>query len=67
LYIPYATSKAGVEMMTKTMALELAGDGIRVNVVAPGAIETDMNKELEEDKSELQSSKANTPWKNWQA
>ncbi len=54
-------------MMTKTMALELAGDGIRVNVVAPGAIETDMNKELEEDKSELQSSKANTPWKNWQA
>jgi glucose 1-dehydrogenase len=52
-YIPYATSKAGIEMMTKTMALELAQDNIRVNVVAPGAIETDMNEELEEDQAEL--------------
>src|SRR5919202_5660345 len=52
-YIPYATSKAGIEMMTKTMALELAQHNIRVNVVAPGAIETDMNQELREDKNEL--------------
>src|ERR671911_2772199 len=52
-YIPYATSKAGIEMMTKTMALELAQDNIRVNVVAPGAIETDMNEEIQEDKAEL--------------
>jgi glucose 1-dehydrogenase len=52
-YLPYATSKAGIEMMTKTMALELAHDSIRVNVVAPGAIETDMNQELKEDKAEL--------------
>lgn len=53
-YIPYATSKAGVEMMTKTMALELAKDNIRVNLVAPGAIQTDMNIELEENNTELQ-------------
>src|SRR5919202_1926320 len=52
-YVPYATSKAGIEMMTKTMALELAQDNIRVNAVAPGAIETDMNQELKEDKAEL--------------
>ncbi len=52
-YLPYATSKAGIEMMTKTMALELAHNNIRVNVVAPGAIETDMNQELKEDKTEL--------------
>jgi glucose 1-dehydrogenase len=52
-YIPYSTSKAGIEMMTKTMALELAQDNIRVNVVAPGAIETDMNQELKENKAEL--------------
>ena len=39
--------------MTKTMALELAHDNIRVNAVAPGAIETDMNQELKEDKAEL--------------
>jgi glucose 1-dehydrogenase len=52
-YLPYATSKAGIEMMTKTMALELAHDNIRVNTVAPGAIETDMNQELKDDKAEL--------------
>jgi glucose 1-dehydrogenase len=51
-YVPYATSKAGIEMMTKTMALELALDNIRANVVAPGAIATDMNIELEEDRQE---------------
>jgi len=52
-FVPYATSKAGIDMMTKTMALELAHDNIRVNVVAPGAIATDMNEVLQEDKSEL--------------
>jgi glucose 1-dehydrogenase len=52
-YVPYATSKAGIDMMTKTMALELAHDNIRVNVVAPGAIATDMNEVLQEDTSEL--------------
>ena len=52
-YVPYATSKAGIEMMTKTMALELASDNIRVNAVAPGAIETDMNQDLKENKAEL--------------
>src|SRR5438105_5994979 len=55
LYVPYATSKAGIEMMTKTMALELAQDGIRVNSVAPGAIETDMNEELKDDQLKLKS------------
>ena len=52
-YVPYATSKAGIEMMAKTMALELAQDNIRVNAVAPGAIATEMNEELKEDKAEL--------------
>ncbi|HVX02693.1 MAG TPA: glucose 1-dehydrogenase [Nitrososphaera sp.] len=54
LYVPYATSKAGMEMMTKTMALELAKHNIRANLVAPGAIETAMNKELKENAQELQ-------------
>jgi glucose 1-dehydrogenase len=49
-YIPYATSKAGIEMMTKTMALELAKYNIRANLVAPGAIGTSMNRELKENK-----------------
>ena len=53
-YIPYSTSKAGLEMMTKTMALELASKNIRANLVAPGAIGTDMNRNLKENDKELQ-------------
>jgi glucose 1-dehydrogenase len=54
-FLPYATSKAGIEMMTKTMALELAKYNIRANIVAPGAIYTDMNIELKQNKAELQN------------
>jgi glucose 1-dehydrogenase len=52
-YLPYATSKAGIEMMTKTMALEFAGHNIRANLVAPDAIMTEMNHELKENKEEM--------------
>ena len=38
----YSASKAGVILLTKAMALEHAKDGIRVNCVCPGAIETPM-------------------------
>lgn len=40
----YSVSKAGVGMLTKAMALELAPHDIRVNAIAPGLIETDMNR-----------------------
>ena len=40
----YCVSKAGVGMLTKQMALELAAHKVRVNAVAPGLIETDMNR-----------------------
>ena len=40
---PYAISKAGVVQMTKALALEWARHGIRVNALAPGYIETDLN------------------------
>jgi glucose 1-dehydrogenase len=40
----YCAAKAGVEMLTKQMALELAPYRIRVNAVCPGLIETDLNR-----------------------
>lgn len=42
---PYAVSKAGVIHLTKAMALELARDKIRVNALAPGYVETELNAE----------------------
>jgi NAD(P)-dependent dehydrogenase (short-subunit alcohol dehydrogenase family) len=40
----YAVAKAGVIMLTKTMAKELGGAGIRVNAICPGQIQTDLEK-----------------------
>lgn len=40
----YSPSKAAVKMFTQTLALDLAPDGIRVNALAPGVIETPMTE-----------------------
>ena len=40
----YAVAKAGVIMLTKTMAKELGGNGIRVNAICPGQIATDLER-----------------------
>jgi len=42
----YCASKAGLKHLTEAMALEFARYGIRVNAIAPGYIETDMNREF---------------------
>jgi NAD(P)-dependent dehydrogenase (short-subunit alcohol dehydrogenase family) len=42
LVAAYSASKGGIVAMTKTMALDHAADGIRVNAVAPGSVETGM-------------------------
>ena len=46
-YAHYNASKGGVIMLTKTMALELAHLGIRVNAVCPGYIQTPMSTEID--------------------
>lgn len=42
----YASSKAGIEALTKVLAVELGPKGITVNAVSPGTIETDMSKDV---------------------
>ena len=47
--VAYACSKAAIIGLTRSLALELAPSGIRVNCVAPGCIETDMVRVLGEE------------------
>jgi len=47
-HVNYATSKGGVSMLMKTLAQEVAPEGIRVNAISPGAIRTRINKEATE-------------------
>jgi glucose 1-dehydrogenase len=58
---PYSASKGGMEMLTKTVALEVADKGIRVNGIAPGAIATDMNKEILEDEGKKKQEEMRIP------
>lgn len=44
--VTYSASKGGMELMTKSLALEWADQGVRVNAVAPGYIETSMTEGL---------------------
>ena len=47
--VHYSVSKAGVDAITKSLAKELGPSNIRVNSIAPGIIDTDMNKYLSDE------------------
>ena len=54
-----------MERLTKTVALEMADKGIRVNAIAPGAIPTNMNKNILDDdqkKKEEEETSLCTEW-----
>lgn len=47
--VHYSVSKAGIDAMTKSLAKELGPSNIRVNSIAPGIINTEMNKDLNKE------------------
>lgn len=64
--VAYSVSKAGIDGMTKSLAKELGLSNIRVNSIAPGVIDTDMNSNLdnaikEEIKNETPLNKIGKP------
>ena len=61
----YNASKAGVVALTKSLALEFAGDGICCNAIAPGIIETSLNRHYFEEEPLRSTIVANTPAGRW--
>ncbi len=61
----YSASKGGVAQLTKALAGRWAEDGIRVNAIAPGWIETEMTQGLREDPERTAGIMARTPMKRW--
>ena len=61
----YSASKGGVAQLTKALAGKWAEDGVRVNAIAPGWIETEMTQGLRDDPDRTAGIMARTPMKRW--
>lgn len=59
--IGYSSSKAAVKLLTQTLAVDLSRDGIRVNALAPGVIETPMTEATRNDPAILARFMQRTP------
>lgn len=57
----YCASKGGVNQLTRTVALEMANEGIRVNAIAPGFIKTEMTKGMQDNESANNAISSATP------
>ena len=53
---PFTSSRSGIKTLTKTIALQLADKGIRVNAIAPGIIATEIHKDIQ-DKQKIDKNK----------
>lgn len=61
----YSASKGGVAQLTKSLAIAWAADGIRVNAIAPGWIETPLTQPLMSDTARRQAIIDRTPLARW--
>ena len=62
-HVNYAASKGGVLMLMKSVAQELAPMGIRVNAISPGAVQTDINKEVWQSEKQMKELMKLIPYK----
>ncbi|MEO3809698.1 SDR family NAD(P)-dependent oxidoreductase [Sphaerisporangium sp. B11E5] len=62
---PYAAAKAGVVALTKTLAVEWAAAGVRVNALCPGWTATDLNRGLWQDENASRATIGNVPMARW--
>jgi NAD(P)-dependent dehydrogenase (short-subunit alcohol dehydrogenase family) len=62
---PYASSKGGLTMLTKTLALEWASDGINVNALCPGPFATEINLPLLNDPVTKATFQSRLPLGRW--
>lgn len=62
-FASYCASKGGIKMLTRNLSIELAPLGITINSIAPGAIETPINKKLLNDPVKLKAVLENIPLK----
>jgi NAD(P)-dependent dehydrogenase (short-subunit alcohol dehydrogenase family) len=63
--VGYSVSKSAVFMLTRVMALELVGYGIRVNTIAPGWVKTKLTERLWQDPKLSAETLAMVPMKRW--
>jgi NAD(P)-dependent dehydrogenase (short-subunit alcohol dehydrogenase family) len=61
----YSASKGGISQLTKSLAIAYAEDGIRVNAIAPGWIETPLTQALRDNEERKAAIIARTPMKRW--
>ncbi|MEV0379066.1 SDR family NAD(P)-dependent oxidoreductase [Nonomuraea sp. NPDC050643] len=65
LLAPYAAAKAGLVALTKTLAVEWARSGVRVNALCPGWTATGLNRNLWDDASGGAATIAGVPMRRW--
>ncbi len=65
LVSPYGAAKAGLVSLTKSLAVEWAGFGVRVNALCPGWTATELNRNLWEDEAAGKATIASVPMQRW--